>query len=264
MARPYLTSFPFLSSFPLVPQSLRQSVELLRECRDRVQDPLPVRLLQPRAAPLGEPVRVPQRLLSLQQLPEGGQVRAVGPGQHHLQHVRHRAAGGRPWDVPVAQLGAGGRGGGAGPGPALEGCLAFLVIAALLGQAGLLLLALGPGQVLLVLLLQLLVQRLVGLLLFLPLLGALPPLPAGARGGQPLSLCVLFLEILIPDLVGPVSEVLLIVVEGQVIGCKATAVIQWLDYSVFMNGLFSMYSVIEVSFQSIQAEMCYYSVFNQL
>ena len=128
---------------------------------------------------------MPQRLLPLQQLPEGGQVRAVGPGQHHLQHVRHRASGGRPGDVPVAQFSTGGPGGGAGAGPsaALEGLLALLVVAALLGQAGLLLLALGPGQVLLVLLLQLLVQRLVGLLLFLLLLAAFPPLPAGARGG---------------------------------------------------------------------------------
>lgn len=193
------------------PQTLGQSVELLRQSCDRVQDPLPVLLLQPSFTSLGKLIRMPQRLLLPENFTKHRHVLSVRTVQHHIHHLLHRSSWSWPGDVVVAQLCA------ASWWASVKSSSAPFLVPALLTQPSLFLFTCRSCQILFVLPLQPLMELFVALLFLLPLLFALPSFPPRRRRSQSLSFGMLFIEVLFSDAISPVPEVYIVVINSKVI-----------------------------------------------
>lgn len=156
----------------LSPQTLGQSVELLRQSRDRIQDPLLVLLLQPSFTSLSKFIRMPQRLLLPEHFTKHCHVLPVHAVQHHIQHLLHCTSRSWPGDVTVAQLFSTRR-----RASIKSGCTPFIV-PALPPLPSLFLFTCCSCQILFMLPLQPLVQLLVAFLFLLSLLFTLLFLPS--------------------------------------------------------------------------------------
>ena len=202
------------------PQTLGQSVELLRQSCDCVQDPLLVLLLQPSFTSLGKLIRMPQRLLLPENFTKHRHVLSVHAVQHHIDHLLHRSSWSWPGDVVVAQLCAASRWAG------VKSSSAAFLVPALLTQPSLFFFTRRSCQILFVLPLQPLMELSVALLFLLPLLFALPSFPPRGRRSQSLSFGVLFIEILSSDAISPVPEVCIIVINSKIIvGCETNTAV---------------------------------------
>lgn len=185
------------------PETLSQSVQLLRKSRDCIHNPLSVSVLQSASAALCELIWVPQSLLAPQKLPENTRVRSVHAMQDDGDHLLYRAAGRGPGNVFVSQDAAG-RG-------LEEDVITALLIAPLPPLLGLVFFTRSAFQVLPVLLLQPGVQlsTLPLLLLLVFFLVFSTPLPVCLRSGMLLG------YVLPPDSLGPVREVSFIFIISQ-------------------------------------------------
>lgn len=209
--RAHITFMVWFSSL----QTLSQSVELLWQSGDCIQDLLFVLLLQSSFTSLSEFIGVPQRLLLSKRFTKCRYVLSVHTVQHDLDHLLDRTSRSRPGDVTEAQLRAACR------GTTLKGRRAPLIVLPLLATPSLLLFASCTSQIFLVLLLQPFVQFLAASLFFLHLSFTLASFPPRRWGRESLGLGVFFIIVFLPDAISPVPKVFLIIINRKkVISCE--------------------------------------------
>lgn len=214
--RAHITFMVWFSSL----QTLSQSVELLWQSGDCIQDLLFVLLLQSSFTSLREFIGVPQRLLLSKRFAKRRYVLSVHTMQHDLDHLLDRTSRSRPGDVTEAQLRAACR------GATLKGRRAPLIVLPLLATLSLLLFASCTSQIFFVLLLQPFVQLLAALLFFLHLSFTLASFPPRRWGRESLGLGVFFIIVFLPDAISPVPKVFLVIINGKkVISCETNTAV---------------------------------------